>query len=184
MSLEFTSVGTASLLFPPSSATPTYGQNASATSSSAGTTRGSEAGAAAVVYAPSAIDATQAVTYRYRDQASRIAHLPPTNLLRAAGALTSARTSGIGDEAIVQLRCAVVLTTSQTRGALRDVSPGSPADSVRPAGRAAMPDVAGAIANGQPSGPMPSDGSAQAVYALVANASLESAPLAGLPKFA
>lgn len=193
-SLSISGVGAILPIAPTPPVETLYAQNETVTASSVATTLGAEAGAAAVVYQPSASDESETLTYSNRQPT-----LVPSNddgadaksdQLDAYFAESAARlagTTGTGDQAVVSLTGSI--DTPPAAPALPEVPLSKPVNEVThnvwaPVGPA-IADPATVGANPQASAPVGQfEAAAQATYAAVANASVSGASLSDLHKFA
>ena len=196
-SLSVSGIGAITPIVPTPVVDMLYGANETVTASSAATTLGAEAGAAAVVYEPSASDAGQSFTYS--NGASRSAALPAgeadgsdqkadqLDAYFAESAARLAKTSASGDQAVVSVTggidappAAPAMPETPLSKAVNDATHNVWA----PVGPAIVADPATVGAAPQAAQPGQFEAAAQATYAAVANASVSGASLSDLHKFA
>jgi hypothetical protein len=192
-SLSISGVGAILPIAPTPPVETLYAQNDTVTASSTATTLGAEAGAAAVVYQPSASDESETLTYSNRQPTLPSkddgADAKPDQLdaYFAESAARLAGTTGTGDQAVVSLTGSI--DTPPAAPALPETPLSKPVNEVL---HTAWAPVGPAIADPATVGANPQapaqfgqfEAAAQATYAAVANASVSGASLSDLHKFA
>jgi hypothetical protein len=196
-SLSISGVGAILPIAPTPPVETLYAHNETVTASSVATTLGAEAGAAAVVYQPSASDESETFTYSSRqptlpskdDSANAKPDQLPDQLdaYFAESAARLAGTTGTGDQAVVSLTGSI--DTPPAAAVLPEAPLSKPVNEVV---HTAWAPVGPAIADPATVGANPQapaqfgqfEAAAQATYAAVANASVSGASLSDLHKFA